>query len=169
MADIWYSTGNGNVVDRGIGIFELFFRICDAGIDQVVLQSDADIMFKFPGKIVFTDMLLFRQKRQGKFLLKMNINIFHTSTDIIGEHGVIVQTGGMEQQKFRQQTKDQVRSQKFSGNQFFLIDADDLPEHIFKMRFILNVQDLKSVSHQLLIIAVGGGAVKMNPEKFAGL
>lgn len=166
MADIGDPAGEGNGVYGSVGIFELFLRVGDAGIYQVILQGDTQIMLKFPGEIVFADMLFFRQKGQGKFLLKMSVNIFHTSADMIREHGIIVQSGGMEQQKFRQQAEDQVGGQKFAGNQFFLIDTDDLPEHVLKMGFIPNIEDFKAVSLELLIIADGRGTIKMNPEKF---
>ena len=54
--------------------------------------------------------------------------------------------------------------QKFAGNQFFLIDADDLPKHFFKAGSVPDVQNAEAVTLKFLIIADGGRTVKMYPE-----
>jgi hypothetical protein len=47
-------------------------------------------MFEFPGKVIFADMLGVSQKREGKFLLKMGVDIFHTAAYIIRKYGVVI-------------------------------------------------------------------------------
>lgn len=90
VADIRYTAGKSDIVDGCVRIFKLFLGIGNARIDQIVLQSDADIMFEFPGKVIFADMLGVSQKREGKFLLKMGIDIFHTAAYIIRKYGVVI-------------------------------------------------------------------------------
>lgn len=76
--------GDGDINYGSIRIFELFLCVCDAGVYQIILQRNAEIMLKFPGKIVFFYGMVDCEeegKKCGEYLNSKGIDLIFAHAD----------------------------------------------------------------------------------------
>ena len=79
MADIVHAAGKSDFPHRHVGIFQKFFGIGNPRIDEVILNRNAHVAFKFPGKVVFAYMLKAGKLFEGRVFLKVGVDVFGAS------------------------------------------------------------------------------------------